>query len=166
MGQPNGRLERGKDAFNQVYGDGAADTFLTRRAGLGQDLARFGLEFNFGDVNARPGIDLATREMLTLATLIGLGGVDPQLAGHVRAALKLGISPAVIAELVIHTVQYVGFPRAINAMAVVRATLADEGVDVTLPDPPLPDPSEPVASQPGASQSVASQPDSGRSEVK
>jgi 4-carboxymuconolactone decarboxylase len=139
MGQPNGRLERGKDAFNQVYGDGAADTFLTRRAGLGQDLARFGLEFNFGDVNARPGIDLATRELLTLATLIGLGGVDPQLAGHVRAALKLGISPAVIAELVIHTVQYVGFPRAINAMAVVRATLADEGVDVTLPDPPLPD---------------------------
>ena len=139
MGQPNGRLERGKDAFNQVYGDGAADTFLTRRAGLGEDLARFGLEFNFGDVNARPGIDLATREMLTLATLIGLGGVDPQLAGHVRAALKLGISPAVIAELVIHTVQYVGFPRAINAMAVVRATLADEGVDVTLPDPPLPD---------------------------
>ena len=151
MGQPSGRLERGKDAFNQVYGNGAADTFLTRRAGLGEDLARFGLEFNFGDVNARPGIDLATREMLTLATLIGLGGVDPQLAGHVRAALKLGVSPAVIAELVIHTVQYVGFPHAINAMAVVRATLADEGVDVTLPDPPLPDPPLPHSNRSGLS---------------
>ena len=112
--------------------------FLARRAGLGEDLARFGLEFNFGDVNARPRIDLATREMLTLATLIGLGGVDPQLAGHTRAAIRLGIPPAVLAELVIHTVQYVGFPRAINAMAVVRATLAEEGIDVSLPDPPLP----------------------------
>ena len=138
MGQPNGRLERGKEAFNQVYGDGAADTFLTRRAGLGEDLARFGLEFNFGDVNARPGIDLATREMFTLAALIGLGGVDPQLAGHVRAAVGLGIPPKTLAELVIHCVQYVGFPRAINAMAVLRATLAEYGVDVSLPDPPLP----------------------------
>jgi 4-carboxymuconolactone decarboxylase len=139
MGQPNERLERGKEAFNQVYGDSAADTFLARRAGLGEDLARFGLEFNFGDVNARPGIDLATRELLTLATLIGLGGVDPQLAGHVRAAARLGVSPALLAELVTHCVQYVGFPRAINAMAVVRATLAECGVDVSLPDPPLPE---------------------------
>jgi 4-carboxymuconolactone decarboxylase len=139
MGQPDRRLERGKAAFNQVYGDGAADTFLTRRAGLGEDLARFGLEFNFGDVNARPGLDLATRELLTLATLIGLGGADPQLAGHTRAALRLGVPPARLAELVIHCVQYVGFPRTINAMAVVRATLAEEGVDVSLPEPPLPE---------------------------
>jgi 4-carboxymuconolactone decarboxylase len=139
MRQPNERLERGKEAFNQVYGDRAADTFLARRAGLGEDLARFGLEFNFGDVNARPGIDPATRELLTLATLIGLGGVDPQLAGHVRAALRLGAPPALLAELVIHCVQYVGFPRAINAMAVVRATLSECGVDVSLPDPPLPE---------------------------
>ena len=139
MGQPSERLERGKEAFNQVYGDSAADTFLARRAGLGEDLARLGLEFNFGDVNARPGIDPATRELLTLATLIGLGGVDPQLAGHVRAAARLGVPPALLAELVIHCVQYVGFPRAINAMAVVRAALSECGVDVSLPDPPLPE---------------------------
>jgi 4-carboxymuconolactone decarboxylase len=139
MGQPDGRLERGKQAFDQVYGDGAADTFLARRAGLGEDLARFGLEFNFGDVNARPGIDPATRELLTLATLIGLGCADPQLAGHTRAALRLGVPPAQLAELVIHCVQYVGFPRAINAMAVLRSTLSECGVDVSVPDPPLPE---------------------------
>jgi 4-carboxymuconolactone decarboxylase len=139
MGQPDERLDRGKAAFNQVYGDGAADRFLERRSGLGEDLARFGLEFNFGDVNARPGFDLATRELLTLATLIGLGGADPQLAGHTRAALGLGVPPATLAELVIHCVQYVGFPRAINAMAVLRGTLAECGVDVSLPDPPIPE---------------------------
>jgi len=133
------RLDAGKAAFNQVYGDKAADLFLERRSGLGADLARFGLEFNFGDINSRPGIDLATRELLTLATLIGLGGADPQLAGHTRAALRLGVSPATLAELVIHTVQYVGFPRAINALAVVRETLADCGVDVSLSDPPIPE---------------------------
>jgi len=131
-----GRLDRGKEAFNQVYGDGAADRFLERRSGLGEDLARFGLEFNFGDVNARPGFDLATRELLTLATLIGLGGADPQLAGHTRAALRLGVPPRQLAELVIHCVQYTGFPRAINAMAVLRDTLAECGVDVSQPDPP------------------------------
>jgi 4-carboxymuconolactone decarboxylase len=139
MGQPDERLDRGKAAFNQVYGDGAADRFLERRSGLGEDLARFGLEFNFGDVNTRPGIDLDTRELLTLATLIGLGGADPQLAGHTRAALGLGVPPATLAELVIHCVQYVGFPRAINAMAVLRDTLSECGVDVSLPDPPIPE---------------------------
>lgn len=121
----NPRLDRGKEAFNQVYGDGAADRFLARRSGLGEDLARLGLEFNFGDVNSRPGIDLATRELLTLATLIGLGGAEPQLEGHTRAALRLGVPPATLAEVVIHTVQYVGFPRAINAMAVLRETVAE-----------------------------------------
>jgi 4-carboxymuconolactone decarboxylase len=138
MGQPDERLERGKEAFNQVYGEGAADTFLARRAGLGEDLARIGLEFNFGEVNARPGIDLATRELLTLATLIGLGGADPQLAGHTRAALRLGVPPGQLAELVIHCTQFVGFPRAINAMAVLRDTLSECGVDVSLTDPPVP----------------------------
>jgi 4-carboxymuconolactone decarboxylase len=133
------RLDRGKEAFNQVYGDGAADRFLDRRSGLGEDLARFGLEFNFGDVNARPGIDLATRELLTLAALIGLGGADPQLAGHTRAALRLGVPPGQLAELVIHCVQYVGFPRAINAMTVVRETLAGCGVDVSRADPEIPE---------------------------
>ena len=139
MGQPDERLDRGKEAFNQVYGDGAADRFLDLRSGLGADLARFGLEFNFGDVNSRPGIDLATRELLTLATLIGMGGADPQLAGHTRAALRLGVPPATLAELVVHCVQYVGFPRAINAMAVLRDTLAECGVDVSLTDPPIPE---------------------------
>ena len=52
---------------------------------------------------------------------------------------KEAFNPAVLAELVTHCVQYVGFPRAINAMAVVRATLAECGVDVSLPDPPLPE---------------------------
>jgi 4-carboxymuconolactone decarboxylase len=139
VGRPDERLERGKEAFDQVYGDGAAKRFLERRSGLGEDLARFGLEFNFGDVNSRPGIDLATRELLTLATLIGLGGADPQLAGHTRAALRLGVPPGTLAELVIHCVQYVGFPRAINAMAVLRETLAECGVDVSLNDPPIPE---------------------------
>ncbi|HEX6520449.1 MAG TPA: carboxymuconolactone decarboxylase family protein [Streptosporangiaceae bacterium] len=102
-------------------------------------MARFGLEFNFGDVNARPGIDLATRELLTLATLIGLGGAEPQLNGHTRAALRLGVPPAQLAEVIIHCVQYAGFPRAINAMDVLRDTLEDCGVDGSQKNPPIPE---------------------------
>ncbi|WP_343448481.1 carboxymuconolactone decarboxylase family protein [Micromonospora oryzae] len=132
------RLDRGRRAFNEIYGPGAADVFLQRRSGLGADLARFGLEFNFGDVNSRPGLDLARREIATLAVLIGMGGADPQIAGHTKAALRVGLTPAEIVEVVIHCVQFVGFPRAINALAVVRAALADAGVDIDDPDPPAP----------------------------
>ncbi|OON27984.1 carboxymuconolactone decarboxylase, partial [Micromonospora sp. Rc5] len=66
--------------------------------------------------------------------LIGMGGADPQIAGHTKAALRVGLTPAEIVEVVIHCVQFVGFPRAINALAVVRAALADAGVDVDDPD--------------------------------
>lgn len=127
------RLERGKAKFNEVYGDGKADGLIAMQEGLAQDLARYGIEFNFGDIYAREGLSLRDRELITLGILVGLGGLDPQLKGHTRGALNVGATPVEILETIIHTVQYVGFPRALNAIKVVTDSLKECGV--TLPGP-------------------------------
>ncbi|MEP6629295.1 MAG: carboxymuconolactone decarboxylase family protein [Lapillicoccus sp.] len=127
------RLAQGKARFDEVYGEGKSDGLVAMQTGLAQDLARYGIEFNFGDIYSRPGLNLAQRELLTIAVLVAMGGLEPQLRGHTRGALNVGCTPTEIIETVIHTVQYVGFPRALNAIRVVTDTLTENGAVV--PDP-------------------------------
>ena len=124
------RLDKGKHWFNEVYGEGKADGLVEMQVGLGQDLARFGIEFNFGDIYSRPGLTLAQRELLSLASLVTIGGLEPQLRGHTRGALRVGCSSTEILETVIHTVQYCGFPKALNAMRVITDELQLQGADI------------------------------------
>ncbi|WP_223693279.1 carboxymuconolactone decarboxylase family protein [Leifsonia poae] len=124
------RLETGKRWFNNVYGEGKADGLIEMQTGLAQDLARFGIEFNFGDIYSRPGLTLAQRELLSLASLVTIGGLEPQLQGHTRGAINVGCTPTEILETVIHTVQYSGFPKALNAIRVVTDQLLALGLEV------------------------------------
>ena len=124
------RLDKGKHWFNEVYGPGKADGLVEMQTGLGQDLARFGIEFNFGDIYSRPGLTLAQRELLTLASLVTIGGLEAQLRGHTRGAIRVGCTPTEIIETVIHTVQYSGFPKALNAIRVVTDQLVELGIEI------------------------------------
>ncbi len=129
----NDRLRRGREKFEELYGEGRAQGLIDMQTGLAQDLARYGIEFNFGDVYSRPGLTLAQREMASLAALVALGGLEPQVRGHTRGAIRAGLSATEILETVIHTVQYAGFPRALNAIRVVTDTLEELGVEVPPP---------------------------------
>jgi len=124
------RLDKGKHWFNEVYGEGKADGLIEMQTGLAQDLARFGIEFNFGDIYSRPGLTLAQRELLTIASLVTIGGLEAQLRGHTRGAIRVGCSPTEIIETVIHTVQYSGFPKALNAIRVVTDQLIELGIEI------------------------------------
>jgi 4-carboxymuconolactone decarboxylase len=124
------RLERGRRWFEEVYGPGASDGLLEMQQGVAQDLARFGIEWGFGDIYSRPGLTLAQRELLSLASLVTIGGLEPQLRGHTRGAIRVGCTPTEILETVIHVVQYCGFPKALNAIRVVTDQLVELGLDV------------------------------------
>ena len=124
------RLDKGKHWFNEVYGEGKADGLIEMQTGLAQDLARFGVEFNFGDIYSRPGLTLAQRELLTLASLVTIGGLEAQLRGHTRGAIRVGCTPTEIIETVIHTEQYSGFPKALNAIRVVTDQLVELGIEI------------------------------------
>ena len=86
------------------------------------DLARFVVEFGYGDCYARPGLDVRTRQLLTIVTLASMGGCERQLRIHIRAALKSGVGRDEVVEAIIHALPFIGFPRMINAVEVIRDT--------------------------------------------
>jgi 4-carboxymuconolactone decarboxylase len=124
------RLSTGERWFDAVYGPGKGANLVAQQTGLAQDLARFGVEFNFGEIYSRPGLTLAQRELLSLASLVTIGGLEPQLRGHTRGAVNVGCTPTEILETVIHTVQYCGFPKALNAITVITDELLAQGQEI------------------------------------
>jgi 4-carboxymuconolactone decarboxylase len=80
------------------------------------DLARYAMEFPYGDIYSRPGLDLKQREIAAIASLAAMGGAEPQLKFHISAALNVGLSREEVTEVVMQTAVYAGFPRTLNAM--------------------------------------------------
>lgn len=119
----NERLERGLAKLNEV--DGAAGSAVIEGlADLAPDLGRYIVEFAFGDVYSRPGLDLRTRELATVAALTALGNARPQLEVHLEAALHVGCTKGELIEVIIQMSLYAGFPAALNGVAALRAVLA------------------------------------------
>ena len=74
----------------------------------------------FGDHYTRTGIDVPTRELLTFAMLVSLGGCEPQVAGHVTANLNVGNSRKLLIDTLTQLLPYIGHPRTPNGLRVVN----------------------------------------------
>lgn len=83
---------------------------------ISPDFARYLVEFPFGDIYARPGLDLRQREIATIAALTALGYAHPQLEVHIAAGLNVGLSEEEIIEIIMQMAVYAGFPAAINGL--------------------------------------------------
>ena len=92
------RHERGLQALEQLGGPGAAAPILAA-ADVAPDLVRFAIDFAFGEVLSRPGLDVRTRELCTVAALSALGHAAPQLKWHAEAALHVGAQQAEVDEV-------------------------------------------------------------------
>jgi len=121
------RYARGQARLAQIDGD-AGRQAIDALDGVAPDLARYVIEFGFGDVYNRPGLDLRTRELATVAALTALGHAQPQLKVHVNGALNVGCTPAEIIEVVIQMALYAGFPAALNAAASAKQVFAERGL--------------------------------------
>lgn len=88
---------------------------------ISPDFARYLIEFPFGDIYARPGLDLRQREIATIAALTTLGNARPQLEVHIAAGLNVGLSQQEIIEIVMQMAVYAGFPAAINGLNAAKA---------------------------------------------
>ncbi len=115
------RFERGARRLAEVDGSAGEDV-----VGPLGDLGRYIVEFAFGDIYSRDGLSLRDRELATVAILTALGGREPQLDVHLRAARNVGVTVDELRETIIHTVPYAGFPTAINAMHRLDAMIVDQ----------------------------------------
>ncbi len=115
----NERYERGVQKFKEIKGEKGEEA-IARLKELDPDLARYVIEFPFGDVYSRPGLDLRSREIATIAALITLGNAPLQLKVHIRSALNVGVSRREIIEIIIQMAVYAGFPAALNAIRAAK----------------------------------------------
>jgi 4-carboxymuconolactone decarboxylase len=120
------RYMRGIEIAEQLAAD-KLDEFLTSRvAELAPDFARMAIEFPLGDIYARDGLDLRSRELVAISSLATLGDTGPHLRMHIRAALGLGVTKAETIEILMQTAIYAGFPAALNALTSCHDLLTDE----------------------------------------
>lgn len=109
------RYQRGLKQLAAVDGRGGEEV-VKAVAAISPDFARLLVEFPFGDVYARGGLDLKQREIATIAALTAMGHALPQLKVHVAAGLHVGLTREQILEVIIQMAVYAGFPAALNAL--------------------------------------------------
>jgi 4-carboxymuconolactone decarboxylase len=117
------RYRRGVEILQQLAGE-RLEPVSNKVAEIAPDFARMTIEFPFGDLYARGALDLRAREIAAIAALASLRAT-PQLRVHVSAALHLGCTREEVAEILMQTAIYAGFPSALNALAECHDLLID-----------------------------------------
>lgn len=113
------RYERGWARLKEIDGE-AGERVLQSLRNIAPDLATYLIEFPFGDIYSRPGLDLKSREIATVAALTAMGNAAPQLKVHIHAALNTGCTRDEIIEIIIQMAVYAGFPAALNAIFIAE----------------------------------------------
>jgi len=117
------RRTRGMRALSEITGDSGQGVVDSLRD-IAPDLANWVIDFSYGDVMARPGLDRRSRQLATIAALTALGNAQPQLKVHIAGALNVGCKPQEIVEVILQMTVFAGFPAAINALNVAREVFA------------------------------------------
>lgn len=95
---------------------------------IAPDFANYILEFPFGDIYSRPGLDLRAREIATIAALTAMGNATPQLKVHIEAGLNVGLSKEEVIEIIIQMAVYAGFPAALNGLFAAKEVFVARGL--------------------------------------
>ena len=117
------RYDTGWEKLKEVDGQ-AGEAVIQSLQDIAPDLGKYVIEFPFGDVYSRPGLDLRTRELVTVAALTAMGNCQPQLKVHINGALNVGCSKEEVVETIIQMAVYAGFPSALNGMAVLKEVIS------------------------------------------
>ena len=118
------RYAAGLARLEQVDGRGGEQVLESVRA-ISPDFARYLVEFPFGDIYSRPGLDLKQRESAVVAALTAMGNAAPQLRVHIGAALHVGCTRQEILEVIMQMAVYAGFPAALNGLFAARDVFAE-----------------------------------------
>jgi 4-carboxymuconolactone decarboxylase len=118
------RFEAGMAVRRQVLGDAHVDRAVAGTDAFTADFQDLITRYAWGEIWARDGLDRRTRSCITLAVLAALR-CEQELAMHVRAALRNGLTPEEIKEVLLQVAVYAGVPAANTAFAVAQRTLGE-----------------------------------------
>ena len=119
--------ERGMRIRREVLGDEHVDRAVKGTTDHTADFQDFITRYAWGEIWSRPGLDRRMRSAITLTALVALGR-EHELAMHVRAALRNGLTPAELEEVLLQCAIYCGVPAANGAFAIAQRVLQEEGL--------------------------------------
>jgi len=123
----NERYKRGLAALRALDAEASAKVVASLQD-IAPDMGRFIIEFAYGDVYSRAGLDPKSRQVATIAALTALGNARPQLKFHLGAALNTGLTPREIVEVMYVTTVFAGFPSGLNGISAAREAFEAKGI--------------------------------------
>jgi 4-carboxymuconolactone decarboxylase len=125
--QTQDRYQRGWEKLKEVDGE-AGERVIDSLKDIAPDFARYLIEFPFGDIYSRPGLDLKSREIAVVAALTALGNATPQLKVHIHGALNVGCTREEVVEVIMQMAVYAGFPAALNGLFAAKEVFQERDV--------------------------------------
>lgn len=116
---------RGMRVRREVLGDDHVDRAVARTTEFSAEFQDLITRYAWGEVWTRPGLDRRTRSCMTIIALVALGRME-ELAMHIRAGLRNGLTPDEIKEVLLHSAIYCGVPAANSAFAIAQSVLAEQ----------------------------------------
>jgi len=117
----------GMTVRREVLGDAHVDAASARTTDFTRDFQELITTYAWGEIWTRPGLDRRSRSMITLTALVARGHHE-ELALHVRAALRNGLTVTEIREVLLQTAVYCGVPDAHTAFRIAQQVLSEEGL--------------------------------------
>jgi 4-carboxymuconolactone decarboxylase len=124
------KLGQGQALFREIYGDEAADgleAHLASDSSFGSNHARWAMEFPFGMIWPRDGLERKLRSAAVIGMMIAQGA-EEELKYHTRMGLKNGLSRVELEEILYSSIPYCGFPASAKAKRIMADVLAEEGL--------------------------------------
>lgn len=115
---------RGLELLEQLHGGHAGAAMVAEMQEICPAFADMTIEWAIGAIMGRPGLDLATRELILIASCVTMGHAMPQLRAHAEAALKVGVTKEQIVESVLQLVFYAGGPAVRNSLVLLKEVFA------------------------------------------
>jgi 4-carboxymuconolactone decarboxylase len=122
-----GSYEEGMEMRRRVLGAEHVDRASSAISEVDEDFQRWITETVWGDLWVRPGLDLDSRSMITIAILGALNHEELEL--HLRAARNTGVTVSQITEILLHVAVYAGVPAANRAFKIAKMIYEEEGGD-------------------------------------
>jgi 4-carboxymuconolactone decarboxylase len=121
---PETRAKIGLEVQKHIVGDEVFERLYASAPSDEQHIQRLLSANCFGDHLTRTGIDIPTRELLTLSMLVALGGCDPQVKGHVAANLHVGNDRTKLIAVLTQLLPFIGYPRTLNGLRAIDEVTA------------------------------------------
>ncbi|MDQ8708222.1 carboxymuconolactone decarboxylase family protein [Streptomyces sp. LHD-70] len=126
-------FDKGLKIRREVLGDAYVDASLKNASAFAQDMQELVTQFCWGEVWSRPGLERSQRSLINLAMLTALNR-NHELATHVRGALRNGLTPEEIKEVLLQSAVYVGVPAALESFRVAGKVIDDMAAEAATAD--------------------------------